>query len=404
MNLCLYSSRQEENIYIRKQARTWQRSGLITNEQFAGMDNLTGINLRQTNIFFRLIFFIFTWLCIGAVFGLFLWVTKIRSEMAISFTLIIAGGVMYMLAEYTVNQYYFYRHGIEEALALSSMVLFCMGIYTGTVKLLDGRPADFDTFLCFLYALTALWIYLRFGFLYAALMSIMAICIIPFQVSLTPAGERLCLLIILCLILCFVIIADKPDDEDFKKEKNTTLQGCLLIAIYLTVNLQINSLPALMIPAVGLLQTHPKSFPPYLYWTSYLLTFIIPVGGIYWGIQSRKRLILLASLVMACVTLATNKSYLGWTRYAWDPAILGAMLVILSIVMNKWLGSGENKTRYGFTAEDILKPESHGISLTEVAAAFTPAVTGLDLQQPAAEKGKYFDGGASGGGGTSRNY
>ena len=404
MNLCLYPSQQEENIYIRKQARTWQRSGLITNEQLAGIDHLTDVNMRQTNIFFRVIFFIFSCVCVAAILGLFLWVTKIRSEMVLSFILIIAGGTTYILAEYAVKKYHFYRHGIEEALAILSMFLFCMGIVMGTEELLGGRSGDFDAFQSLLFALSALWIYLRFGFLYAAFISIAATCILPFQGSMTLTGERLCLLMILCLILCFVVIADKPDDEGFKKEKNTSLQGCLLIAIYLTVNLQMISLPALMIPAAGILQTHPQSFPPYLYWTSYVLTFIIPVGGIYWGIQSRKRLILIAGLVMACVTLATNKSYLGWMRYAWDPAILGAMLVILSIVINKWLNSGENKTRYGFTAEDILKPESHGISLTEVAAAFTPAVTGLDLQQPAAEKGKYFDGGASGGGGTSRNY
>jgi len=33
MNLSLYSVRQEENIYIRKQAQTWKRSGLITDDQ-----------------------------------------------------------------------------------------------------------------------------------------------------------------------------------------------------------------------------------------------------------------------------------------------------------------------------------------------------------------------------------
>ena len=404
MNLCLYPSQQEENIYIRKQVRTWLRSRLITNEQLATIDHFTGIDLRQTNIFFRVIFFIFSCLCVAAILGLFLWVTKIRSEMVLSFILIIAGGTTYVLAEYTVKKYHFYRHGIEEALATLSMFLFCTGIVMGTEELLGGRSGDFDAFLCLLFSLTALWIYLRFGFLYAAFISIVAICILPFQLSMTPTGERLCLLMILCLILCFMVVSDQQVDQDFKKEKNTTLQAFLLIAIYLTVNLQMSNLPASMIPAAGIFHTYPESFPPYIYWTSYILTFMIPVGGIFWGIHSRKRLILIAGLVMACVTLATNKSYLGWTRYAWDPAILGTMLVIISIALNKWLNKGENKARHGFSAEDILKPEHHGISLTEIAAAFTPAATGLDLQPPAEDKGKYFDGGSSGGGGTSRRF
>ena len=103
---------------------------------------------------------------------------------------------------------------------------------------------------------------------------------------------------------------------------------------------------------------------------------------------------------MACVTLATNKSYLGMTRYAWDPAILGTVLVFLSIIINRWLKTGRNKTRNGFTAENILKPESHGIGLSDVAAALAPMATNIEVQQ----QDKFFDGGSSGGGGASRNY
>ena len=51
MNLCLYPSQQEENIYIRKQAQTWQRSGLITNEQLAGIDHLTDVNVTSPTCF-----------------------------------------------------------------------------------------------------------------------------------------------------------------------------------------------------------------------------------------------------------------------------------------------------------------------------------------------------------------
>ena len=88
------------------------------------------------------------------------------------------------------------------------------------------------------------------------------------------------------------------------------------------------------------------------------------------------------------------------TRYAWDPAILGIVLVILSIIINRWLNTGVNKARNGFTAENILKPESHGIGLTDIAAALTPMATNIEVQQ----QDKFFDGGTSGGGGASREY
>ena len=106
---------------------------------------------------------------------------------------------------------------------------------------------------------------------------------------------------------------------------------------------------------------------------------------------------------MACITLAANKSYLGWTRYAWDPAILGTALVTLSILINRWLNSGKNKARNGFTAENILIPENHGMGIAEAAAALTPLITGAHVQQQQqpAQQGNIFDGGSSGGGGVS---
>src|SRR5664280_2427251 len=79
MNLSLYSSQQEENIFIRNQARTWKRSGLITDDQLTVVLDYTNPDVRQTNFFFRVIFFIFTTLCANALLGLFIWITGIRT-------------------------------------------------------------------------------------------------------------------------------------------------------------------------------------------------------------------------------------------------------------------------------------------------------------------------------------
>jgi hypothetical protein len=204
------------------------------------------------------------------------------------------------------------------------------------------------------------------------------------------------------LIFFFSVITNKSNIDDFKKEKNSTIQTCLLIAIYVTVNLQILGVVGLLIEDRSIIHLHPKLFPPYIYWSSYVLTFVIPALGIFWGIRSRKRLILNASLVLACLTLATNKSYLGLTRYAWDPAILGIMLIFISTLITHWLSQGPNKTRYGFTAENVLKPETHGIDLATTVAAFIPSVAGA--QKPPEKLDEPFSGGQSGGGGAGRSF
>jgi len=402
MMVVLYPPQQEENIYIRQQAQAWRRSGLITEEQLGAVNDHTDIQLRQTSLFFRILFFVFTLLCAGAIVGLFVWLLDFKDANFIAVMLIFFGAAFYIAAEYLAGKYLFYRHGVEEALVVMAMVLFCAGCgillsenHLTLTQLRIVVPA--------LLAIIACWIYLRFGFLYAAGMSIVALSFIPFQFNLSPAAERIMLFSVLCVIFVFSLLADKPDLEDFRKNRYAKIQACLLAAMYLTVNLEIPGIIGLIMRDTHVVHLNAQLFPPSIYWSSYVLTFLIPAAAIYWGIKSRKRIIINVGLVMACATLATNKSYLGWTRYAWAPAILGIILVGLSLLITRWLNSGADQRRFRFTARNILKPEEGGITPADVAAALTPGV--IETQQPpAGTQEQYFEGGASGGGGVEGKF
>jgi len=401
MNFCIYTSEQEENICTRKKAKTWHRAGLISEEQLRLMETEIEPYVNQTNLFFRLIFFLFTLLCATAVTAFLIWLMKEPSDTAAMSILILFSIPFYVLAEYVIKKYHFYRYGIEEALAIISIVSLCVGCGI----LLDKYHLDHQLeaiAISLLFAVISFWIYLRFGFLYSALISITALCVIPFQLSLPPTEERAFLLFILCLILLINILIDKSDNEDFRKERNILIQACLLAAIYLAVNLRLLELARLYFDHLSMILQPYAGFPPYIYWSSYILTFLIPALGIYWGIKGRKRLIMNVGLVLACLTLATNKSYLSWTRYAWDPAFMGIILIIISIIISRWLSRGPNKTRYGFTTENLLKPENYGINLADIGTSLTPAF--VDSQQPPTQTEKFFDAGKSGGGGASRDF
>jgi hypothetical protein len=401
MSFSLYSSSQEEYIDIRLQARTWLRSGLISEDQMQAFFGETDPGLHQTNLFFRVLFFIFTLLCAGAVAGLFVWLMERAGDKLLAMVVLFFGIFYFILAEHLVKIRRLYRYGIEEALLMAGMVCFVVSFLVW----IDNHHLNHRTIsvaVCLLFSVISFLIYMRFGYLYAALISLTTVCIIPFQLSLTPVAERVILLCILCSIFIFSLIADKGENENFRKERYTKIQTCLMVAIYLTVNLQILGLTGLLFGATGNIRFHPKNYPLYLYWTSYVLTFMIPAAGILWGIKSRKRLVLNAGLVMACTTLATNKSYLGMTRYAWDPAILGIVLVVLSIMVHRWLDSGPEQKRQGFTAVNLLKPEDLGISFGDAAAAVTAGA--IADQQPGVKRDSFFEDGKSGGGGASRHF
>jgi len=148
--------------------------------------------------------------------------------------------------------------------------------------------------------------------------------------------------------------------------------------------------------------TPVRATPPLFYWATYGFVFLVPALGLWHGIRARKRMVINASLVLSLLTLATNKDYLGFSHYAWDPAILGAAMIVAAVALTRWLKGGQGETRNGFTARSLVKPEDHGISLADIGAAAIPGMAGAPPKPPQADRP--FEGGMSGGGGASGTY
>ncbi|MBN1545125.1 MAG: hypothetical protein JW902_00535 [Syntrophaceae bacterium] len=403
MNLCLYTPEQEENIFIRKRAQTWQRSGLLSEDQLAIIDKRTSTYLTETALFFRILYFIFTWLSLSATVGLLTWLLDIRDERAFGLTFFICAIPTYGLAEYLVQRYHFYRHGIEEALVLASLGLFWLGIVLMSPDKLwhhGYRPIiAVDAVLACLFSY---WLYSRFRFLYTALISTVALCAVPFQFSLSPLWERILLVLILGLLFLTSLKTETDNLEDFRKKRKGIIQACLFAGIYLSINLRIFAVAESWLDQTPPHLTSYAGLTPEAYWISYVLTFLVPTAGLYFAIKARKRALLNVAGIALVLSLATNKDYLGLVHYAWDPIILGATLILAAVLIIRWLTAGQNKERYGFTAESILKPERYGLSLPEIGAAVLPGVTAAG-ETTAAEPSP-FEGGQSGGGGASRNF
>ena len=401
MSLNLYTAEQEEKLFIRREARAWARSGLITDGQLGIIDARTDPGLNRTNVFFRILFFLFTSSCLQAVIGFYAFVVGVRGEVAIACSALAFGITMVGLAEYLVSRKSLYRHGIEEALALSGMVLLCSGIVI-FISMLKIEPRLLITTAALLASACAFWLYLRFGFLYAAVLSAACACVVPFQLSLPPASERALAAMVLALVLLTSIRAESVETRDFRKERGAVLQACLLAGIYLAVNLRLPELGRTHFGSPAPFYQPHAGYPPLFYWTTYGLTFLVPALCLYHGLKSRKRVVINVSLIAALLTLATNKDYLGFKHYAWDPAVLGVVMVVAAIVIMRWLANGGREARNGFTAQNLLKPEDHGISPADLGAALLPGAIQANL--PPSSPDKPFADGQSGGGGASSGY
>ena len=118
----LYSASSEETLRARKLLKDWAGEGYLTTAQYQLLEQETVSELRTTNIFLRLVLFLFTLLIVGAAAGLLFVVFLSRpSEQTAGVFYLIFAAVCYAAAEVAVSQARLYRYGIEEALAVCSV-------------------------------------------------------------------------------------------------------------------------------------------------------------------------------------------------------------------------------------------------------------------------------------------
>src|SRR5262249_36387344 len=136
------------------------------------LEQETASELRTTNIFLRLILFLFSLISVGAAaalfFRLFLW--RAPDQTSGMFFLIFAA-VCYVAAEVAASRAHLYRYGIEEALTVCCVGFFCAGMRAAfcTGSPYPPRRAAVHSLIPATGAIFSLWIWRRFGLWYAFL-------------------------------------------------------------------------------------------------------------------------------------------------------------------------------------------------------------------------------------------
>ena len=125
----VYSASDEETLRARKLIADWAGEGFLTKEQYQHLEQDTVSGLRTTDIFLRLILFLFTLISVCAAVGLFYQVFFPHSlEQTSGVFLLIWAAISYAAAELAASQARLYRFGIEEALAVGSVGFLCIGM------------------------------------------------------------------------------------------------------------------------------------------------------------------------------------------------------------------------------------------------------------------------------------
>ena len=125
----IYAAAGEDAVRASKLLKDWAGEGYITQEQYQRLKQETVSDLRTTNIFLRIVLFLFTLIGVGAAAALFFVVfLQHSSDQTSGIFLMIGAVVCYAAAEFAASQGRLYRYGIEEALAACSVGFLYFGM------------------------------------------------------------------------------------------------------------------------------------------------------------------------------------------------------------------------------------------------------------------------------------
>jgi hypothetical protein len=396
-----YSAFGEEALRARHLLKDWAGEGFLTEAQYQRMEQETVCDFRRTNIFLRIVLFLFTLLVVAAAVALFFaFFVPESARRNPSFLLLFLAAVSYGATEAFVSQARLYRYGIEEALAVCSVGFLCAGMQlTFPGGLNSGRPDRSESFILAAGAIASLWIWRRFGLSYAFFAAMVFVIFLPgFWTSSAPAQHLILAAIYAAGLVAVAAIRDRYR-LTYLNHEYSIVEALLWLGIYLSINLQISQVDLLGIGRGDFRNAGQISRP--FYWMTWVLIWCLPPAILARGLRRKDRLVIAVGAILAVVTLATNKPYLGWQRHTWDPMLLGALLIGVALFIRRWLAQAPDGVRHGFTAQRLSGKDKN---LLNAGASVFGVVGPHSMPASQQSESPQFGGGDSGGGGASSEF
>jgi hypothetical protein len=383
--MMIYPRDDERAIRVQEMVDDWAKSGLLEPEQRERMMADLAVDYRRTNRFLRGTLFLFGFVIINALVGLIAVMSDLNE--GFGYLLMAAAAGVFFLAQWVIERYRVYRFGIEEALAVSAVTFFGFGCAIFS----SGGFSSLRGFIGLAGA--AFIVFSRFGYLYVGVAAVLFAGMIPFNFSvftglIADTPRRMMAIIILLVIFGLARERRKDHDPEFPGDLYAALETTAWAAIYLLTNLKISEW--LSIPDDVAL----------FYWSTYAFIWILPAVGLLLAVLDRHRWMLDANIVMAIVTLMSNKPYLNGVQKPWDPILFGVLMIAIALGLKRWLASGADGSRRGVIAERLLASEQERLAL---AGGITALKVGAP--EPHSHPGPEIGGGGrSGGAGASGRF
>src|SRR5262249_16642671 len=150
-----------------------------------------------------------------------------------------------------------------------------------------------------------LGLYLRFGFVWAALGSMCCLAALPFQFHVSTEASRAEAAVLIGLVFVLTRVRRLRHGEAWPGDEYGVLQAAARAGVYVLLNLRLLPWWDYYRPIV-----RPAEVHGWFYWLTWVFTWILPAVGLVLGVRGKDRPLLMVSVVMAILTLVTNKPYL----------------------------------------------------------------------------------------------
>jgi len=374
----------------------WRAAGLIDETAFNAMSADHPASGPRLGWIWRVLVFLCVLVGVSTATTIGFISFGVRSAGGVGLTLLIFGIALAVVTDIVIDRCAFQPTGAEAATSLLAAGYLCAAVFV----LLDDQHLKGHEALrltlpwCAAVFALAAW---RWGFrLYGG---VAALCVLLLTAQF--AGARLSWIAVAALIAAWATVTRATRElAPSHREGFEIVRIVALAAIYAAVNYY--SVDNGFVEEIGRIAGAPRRRAGEF---SLLLagfgSAFYPLAILAWGLRSRDRALIAVGIVAAALSLTTIRFYVHVAPLWAVLAASGAALAGISLLLERWLRSGVDAERFGYTAAPLYD-EGRRERLLPVAAALAMAPAARIV--PGERPGISGKGGAFGGGGADGSF
>ncbi|MHB8834454.1 MAG: hypothetical protein ACYC9Y_01910 [Candidatus Methylomirabilia bacterium] len=377
-------------------ARGWRAAGLIKETTFDTISAEHASAGPRLGELWRVLVFLCVFVGVSTATTIGFISFGVRSAGGVGLSLLVFGAALAAITDIVVDRCSFQPTGAEAATSLLATGYLCAAVFV----LLDDRHLHGHEVLrltypwCAAVCALAAW---RWGFrIYAG---VAALCVLLLAAQFP--GARPLWVAAAALIAGWATVTRATRELTPSHREGVDLSRLVaLAAIYAAVNYY--SVDKGFLEEIGRLAgAPPHRSGEFSLLLAGLGSALYPLAILAWGLRARDRALIVLGIVTAALSLTTIRFYIHVAPLWAVLAASGAALAGTSLLLERWLGSGVDAERFGFTAAPLCDIGRRERLLPAAAAlALAPAARMVPDGQP--DSGS--KGGAFGGGGADGSF